>query len=325
MKEIIITKNEAGQRIDRFIRKYLGNASLGFIYKQIRKKNIVVNSNKVDEKYILQEKDIIKIFFSDETIKKLKTEKKKVKSNIKLDILYEDSNIILVNKPVGILSHSANRDYSEENMVDAIISYLIEKGEFIPRLSKTFTPSIANRLDRNTSGILIGAKTFDAIQELNRAQRNSTIKKYYYTLVSGKIEGGGIEKARIEKVKNHENLVKVSKSNNEDGKNITTAYKSITTSDKYTLLEIDLITGRTHQIRAHLNFLGMPVVGDRKYGRKNINAYFKNKYALDNQLLHCYKVYFDGLENNLKHLNGKEFTAPNPKVLDKILKGEFNG
>lgn len=324
MKEIIIEKDEAGQRIDRFIRKYLNKASLSFIYKQIRNKNIVVNDQKIKENYILELGDKVKLYFSDETIEKMKKEKKTVKSRINLKIIYEDNNIILIDKPSGILSHSANNNYREENIVDAMIAYLIEKKEYIPRLSKTFVPSLANRLDRNTSGILIGAKNYEAIQELNRVQRKSLLKKYYYTLVSGKIEGSGVEVAKIEKVKNHENLVKVSQKEKESAKTVVTAYKSVITGEKYSLLEIDLITGRTHQIRAHLNFLGMPVVGDRKYGSKRVNDYFNSKYGLNNQFLHCYKVVMNGLEGGLEYLNEKEFISENPQILDKIIKGEFN-
>lgn len=325
MKEIIITSNEAEQRIDRFLRKYLGKSTLSFIYKQIRKKNIVVNDNKVDEKYILKLGDKVKLYFSDETIENLKSDPRKIQSNRKMNIIYEDDNIILINKPAGILSHSAKGNYKEDNIVDAMLNYLIKKGDFIPRLSKTFTPSIANRLDRNTSGILIGAKNYETIQELNKAQRSSSIKKYYYTLVFGKIEGSSTEYASIKKVGDHENLVKVSKNENSDVKNIVTAYKSVIAGEKYSLLEIDLITGRTHQIRAHLNFLQMPVIGDRKYGLKKANDYFKKKYGLNNQLLHCYKIVFNGLEGHLDYLNEKVFIANNPAILDKIIGGEFNG
>jgi 23S rRNA pseudouridine955/2504/2580 synthase len=325
VKEIIITNNEAEQRIDRFLRKYLAKASLSFIYKQIRKKNIVVNDSKVDERYILKLGDNIKLYFSDETIEKLKSDPRKILSHSKLDIIYEDENIILINKPAGVLSHSAKGNYKEDNIVDSMLSYLIKKGDFVPRLSKTFTPSIANRLDRNTSGILIGGKNYETIQELNTAQRSSSIKKYYYTLVSGKIEGSSTEYATINKVNNHENLVRVSKEENSYTKDIITAYKSIITSDKYSLLEIDLITGRTHQIRAHLSFLKMPVIGDRKYGLRQANDYFKKKYNLNNQLLHCYKIVFDDLGRHLEYLNKQTFIANNPVILDKIIEGEFHG
>ncbi|MFB0971904.1 MAG: S4 domain-containing protein, partial [Neofamilia sp.] len=133
MKEIIITSNEAEQRIDRFLRKYLGKSTLSFIYKQIRKKNIVVNDNKVDEKYILKLGDKVKLYFSDETIENLKSDPRKIQSNRKMNIIYEDDNIILINKPAGILSHSAKGNYKEDNIVDAMLNYLIEKGDFIPR------------------------------------------------------------------------------------------------------------------------------------------------------------------------------------------------
>lgn len=325
MKELIIDENESDQRLDRYIRKYLNKANLGFIYKQIRKKNIVVNDKKVSEKYMLKNGDVVKIYFSDETIDKFREVEKPKISNVKLNIIYEDDNIIIMDKPSGLLSHSANGDYREENLVDGMISYLIEKGDYIPRKNPTFTPSIANRLDRNTSGIVIGAKNYNTIQELNEAQRKGFIKKYYYTVVKGNIHGEIIEYANIEKVEDKENLVSVTEESADDKKSIVTGYKSIIPGEKYSLLEIDLITGRTHQIRAHLSYLNMPIVGDRKYGDKRVNDFFKKKYGLKNQLLHCHKVMLEGLAGDLEYLNEREFKIENPEILDRIIKGEING
>lgn len=325
MKELIIDENESNQRLDRYIRKYLNKASLGFIYKQIRKKNIVVNDKKASEKYMLEKGDVVKIYFSDETIDKFRKIDRPKNSNVNLKIIYEDENIIIMNKPSGLLSHSANSNYREENLVDAMVSYLIDKGDYVPRRNPTFTPSIANRLDKNTSGIVIGAKNFNTIQELNEAQRKGNIKKYYYTVVKGNVNGEKVEYANIEKVENKENLVSVSKENTDDKKTIITGYKSIYSGKNYSLLEINLITGRTHQIRAHLSYLNMPIIGDRKYGNKRVNNYFKKEYGLKNQLLHCHKVIIEGLEGDLKYLNGREFKIENPKILDRIIEGEIYG
>ncbi len=324
MREIRITENESGQRLDRYIRKYLGEASLGFIYKQIRKKNILVNKAKASEKYILKNNDLVQIFFSEETIDNFKTKKRLIKSNVKLDIVYEDDNIIVINKRAGILSHSTKNDYSEDNIVDGMIAYLNNKGEYDPKDKSTFSPSLANRLDRNTSGLLVGAKTYNAIQELNKAQRNNQIKKYYYTVVSGQVYGSEIEYASIEKIKDKENLSKVSKSESNDVKDIITGYKAIRTGKNYSLLEINLITGRTHQIRAHLSYLKMPVIGDTKYGIKTANKYFKEKYNLNHQLLHCYKMEFLDLEGDLEYLKDKVFKVNMTPLMEKVVEGEID-
>lgn len=324
MKEIIINSNEADQRLDRYLRKYLGEANLSFIYKQIRKKNITVNNAKVNEKYLLREGDIIKLFLSHETIENFKSKKVLKKSRVKLDIVYEDSNLVIINKPVGLLSHSTKDDYKEDNVVDALITYLVNKGDFEFRRDSTFTPSLANRLDRNTSGLLIGAKNYNTIQEINKAQKNNSIDKFYKTIVSGEVKGEKIEKALFEKIENKTNQVKISNSADLDKKEVITGYKSLLSSSKYSLLEINLITGRTHQIRAHLAYLKMPIIGDRKYGNTKVNSYFLEKYGLNNQLLHCYKLHFNGLEGDLSYLNDKIITVEDTDILRKIVKEEIN-
>lgn len=323
MKELIIDENEGDQRLDRYIRKYLNKAPLGFIYKQIRKKNIVVNDKKAKSDYNLKVGDSVKIYFADDTIDKFREVEKHKESNLDLDIIYEDENILLINKPAGVLSHAANGNHNEENIVDAMISYLIDKKDYIPRKNPTFTPSIVNRLDRNTSGIIIGGKNYTALQELNKAQRKNAIKKYYFTIVKGKVSGKKIKTANIKKVKDKENLVSVSEKDSDDNKSIITGYRTIKTGRNYSLLEVDLITGRTHQIRAHLSFLDIPIIGDRKYGDKKINKYFQKKYNLNNQLLHCHKILFEGLEGDLSYLNDKSFETGYPELFKKIIKGEI--
>ncbi len=323
MKEIIINEDQKDQRIDRYLRKLLGNASLSFLYKQLRKKNIVVNDKKVNEKYILAEGDVIKIYFSDETIEKFKTQEKTPRSKVQINVIYEDENIIVMNKEAGLLSHAAKKNYREENLVDGMISYLIKKGDYQAKRSSTFTPALANRLDRNTSGLIIGTKTYAALQELNRVQRANNLEKFYKTIVVGKVQGEKVERAYFEKLENKDNQVRISKNKTEASKEVVTGYKSLQAGDKYSLLEIDLITGRTHQIRAHLAYLKMPLVGDRKYGIPRVNKYFKDKYGLNNQLLHCYKLIFNGFEGDFEYLNGMVIEIENTEILNRIIKGEI--
>lgn len=322
MKEIIIQKNESQQRLDRFLQKYLNKAPRSFIFKMIRKKNIKVNGKRVEPNIMLNEGDRIQLFLADETIENFREEKKVIKSKIAPNIIYEDDNILLINKEVGILSHGAGGSF-EENVVDSIIQYLIEKGEYVPRIERTFTPSICNRLDRNTSGLIIGAKNYDSLKLVNEAMKKGHIRKFYKTIVKGRVEREMREVAYLAKDEDR-NLVEVMEEDMEGAKKIVTNITPLKYSKGYTLLEIELITGRTHQIRSHLSALGFPIIGDRKYGRKAVNESFRKQYGLDNQWLHAYKLEFNGLEAPLDYLNGRVFTAQASRKFLNIEKDLFS-
>lgn len=321
MKQVVIDRNDSEQRIDRFLKKYLSEAPQSFIYKMLRKKNIKLNGKKANPDTMISEGDIITLYLADDTIEKFKGKNKIEKSKLVPRIIYEDDNIILINKPVGILSHSANREYGN-NIVDSMIHYLYEKGEYNPRIEKTFKPSICNRLDRNTSGIIIGAKNAETLRIINRSIKERNVEKYYKTIVKGIIKKEGTVEGFL--TKNEElNKVKIMNKENDESKKIITRIKLLNTSDRYSLLEIELITGRTHQIRAHLSSIGHPVIGDVKYGNRNVNKYFREKFSLESQFLHAYKILFSKLDAPLDYLNGKEFTAkPDEKFL-KIEKELF--
>lgn len=322
MREISVDKNESNQRLDRFLKKYLANATQGFIYKMLRKKNIKLNGAKANPESTIMEGDLIQLYLSDETIDKFMTVKSEIKSKLIPSIIYEDDNIILINKGVGILSHGAGGGEFEENIVDSMVSYLIEKGDYVPRLEKTFTPSICNRLDRNTSGIIIGAKNYQALQIINATIKETKIKKFYNTIVRGRVEKDFKAEAFLSKDEER-NLVSVSDIDMEGSKRIETHIRVLKSTKDYSLLEIDLITGRTHQIRSHLSSLGYPVIGDRKYGSPAINKKFNIEYNLDNQWLHGYKIEFNGLDQPLEYLNGKSFVAPLDEKLGRIEKDLF--
>lgn len=315
MREIIIHKNENEQRLDRFLQKYLNMAPRNFIFKMIRKKNIKVNNKRANQETMIYEGDRIQLYLSDETINKFIAEKKPIKSKLTPNIIYEDKNILLINKEVGVLSHGAGGSF-EENIVDSMINYLIEIGDYVPRIEKTFTPSICNRLDRNTSGIIIGAKNYDSLKEINQAMKDLNISKFYKTIVKGRLEEEIEAKAYLSKDEDR-NIVEISEYGGKDSKEIITNIKPLRYSNGYSLLEIKLITGRTHQIRGHLSSMGYPIIGDRKYGDKTINNRFKDEYGLDNQWLHGYRVEFHGLGANLEYLNGKGFESkPSGKYLE---------
>ncbi len=320
LKEILINKNESDQRLDRFLKKYLSKAPQSFIYKMIRKKNIKVNGKRANPETTIYEGDKIQLFLSDETIEKF-MEEKEIKSSLIPKIIYQDENIILINKPVGVLSHSTGEKF-EENIVDSMINYLIQKGEYIPRIERTFTPSICNRLDRNTSGIIIGAKNYEALKAINEAIRKGEIARIYKTIVKGRINKEFKAEAYLLKDED-KNKVKVKGGDFEGSKKITTNFKPIISKNGYTLLEVNLITGRTHQIRAHLSSLGYPIIGDRKYGNEGTNKIFREKYGLNNQWLHAYKIEFNGLGAGLKYLNGKVFTSDMEGISGEIERDLF--
>lgn len=316
MKELLIERNESEQRLDRFLKKYLADASQGFIYKMIRKKNIKVNGKKAIPDMMLHEGDLVQLYLADETIDKFRGSQDKPRSRVRLDIIYEDENLVLINKPIGLLSHGTGEEY-EDNVVDGLVGYLIDKGEYVPRLEKTFTPSICNRLDRNTSGIIIGAKNYQSLQLVNQAIKEGKVGKYYKTIVKGRIDKDFEHKAFLTKDEEN-NKVHIREEDTEGAKEIWTRFRVLDRSKGYTLLEVELITGRTHQIRSHLSSLGYPVIGDRKYGNRMENERFNRSHNLVNQWLHGYRVVFEGLREPLEYLNGKSFIAEADDLLGRV-------
>ena len=316
MREIRVGKNDSNQRLDRFLKKYMDEAGTGFIYKMLRKKNIKVNESKASPEMMIFEGDTIQLYLSDETIDKFIGTKEVRKSKLAPRIIYEDENLVLVNKPAGILSHGAGEEF-EENIVDSLVTYLIQKGDYIPRIEKTFSPSICNRLDRNTSGVIIGAKNSEALRLVNKAIKEGSVRKYYKTIVKGTIKEDFEHKGFLIKDEDR-NLVDISDKQGERSKDVYTKFRVIMSKGGYSLLEVELITGRTHQIRSTLQTMGYPVIGDRKYGNSVVNDEFRKKYGLENQWLHGYRIVLDGLEEKLDYLNSREFIAEPDQLYVKI-------
>lgn len=316
MREIRVEKNDSNQRLDRFLKKYMDEAGTGFIYKMLRKKNIKVNGAKASPEMMIVEGDTVQLYLSDETIDKFMGMKETRKSKLTPRIIYEDDNLVLINKPVGILSHGAGEEF-EENIVDSLVTYLIQKGDFVPRIEKTFSPSICNRLDRNTSGIIIGAKNYEALRLVNKAIKDGSVKKYYKTIVKGSIRKDFEHKGYLTKDEDR-NLVDISEEQGDGSKEIHTKFKVLKSKGDYTLLEVELVTGRTHQIRSTLQAMGYPVIGDRKYGKSLVNDDFRRNYGLENQWLHGYRILLNGLDEKLDYLNGREFIAEPDQLYAKI-------
>ena len=387
MKELTINKNEAGQRLDKFLGKYMDQAPKSFFYKMLRKKNITLNGKKAAGNEMLAQGDIVKLFLADDTIDKFSSapafskvavsvdhnnsaangkkgkngkgqnvgtvsatfadseasktsvdstnsvqESQKPQKSVKsgkagktfhsevghsLGILYEDEQTLFLNKPVGMLSQKANPQ--DVSVVEHLIAYLLESGQITTEELRTFHPAVCNRLDRNTSGIIAAGKTLAALQQLSEMFRDRSMKKYYLALVKGTVK----ENQRISgflKKDSRTNQVQISKNEVPGASAIETEYRIVKQAKGVTLLEVHLITGKTHQIRAHLASIGHPIIGDYKYGNRTVNEQFKKEYRLSSQLLHAWRLCIPSCEGELSALSGKEIQAPLPKLFLRICK-----
>lgn len=318
MKQLTVHPNDENQRLDKYLKKYLKAAPSGFIYKMLRKKNIVLNGKKADGTEKLAAGDEIKLFFSDETLVKFsgKSDETNVPSfpPVQLPVLFEDEDLLIVNKPAGMLSQKANSADLSAN--EYALSYLIGSKAVTKESLKVFRPSICNRLDRNTSGILIIAKTYQAAREFGNALQKRTVRKYYECIVSGELRGTRQIEGYLRKDEKT-NKVDIFDTQTEGAAMIRTAYRPIAFANGLTLLEVHLITGRSHQIRAHLSSIGYPILGDRKYGdRRQADA-----YHLQHQLLHACRLELNGFEGRFAKYNGLVITAGHPQIFDTTLNG----
>lgn len=318
MKEFKIGSEESNQRLDKYLRRILPGASKSFLYKMLRKKNITLNHHKAEGNEMLQMDDAITIYFSDDTFQKFSVPAydEHYKTNTDADIslksyhrayhelsgisvLYEDKHLLLTVKPKGILSQKANAD--DLSLNEWLLGYLIENKKMEVSSLNYFKPSVLNRLDRNTSGIVICGKTLLGSREFSRLLKERSLKKFYITYVEGKLKETDTLIAYHKKNKN-KNEAEISlrpPANNEDYKKIITKYQLLSYENNISKLEIELITGKSHQIRAHLAAINHPIVGDKKYGSK-----IETK---DGQMLHCYKIVFPKMEGELSSLSQRTF------------------
>ena len=324
MQVVKITKNEAGQRLDKLLAKYLNLAGKSFIYKMLRKKNITLNGKKCDGSEKLSEGDEVKLFLSDETIEKFSEVKIQKVRKRKLDVVYEDDDIILINKPSGMLSQKAKE--TDESLVEYLIQYLLDGGKLTKEDMRQFKPSVCNRLDRNTSGIVIAGKSLPSLQLMSEAIKERTIGKYYLCIVKGSVAGPKEIDGYLKK-NEKTNQVTVLKANelsreDKDALPIRTQYRPLCSDGRHTLLEVKLITGRSHQIRAHLASIGHPIAGDYKYGDPAVNREARDKYAVQSQMLHAWRLVMPKeLREPLAGLGGREFTAKPPEEFMRMAAG----
>ncbi len=324
MREIIIRESESGQKLHKFLQRYLSGAGAGFLYKMLRKKNILLNRKKASGEERLSAGDAVQIYFSEETLRKFSSVMPEKTSMPEEYIIYEDGQVLFLNKPAGILSQKAAAE--DVSMVELMRGYLLAKGELTEESMRIYAPGVLNRLDRNTSGLLLAAKTLSASRELSAALRRRTIKKTYLTLAAGRIKKEEHIRAWLGK-DSARNTVKVVNTEEAGTVPIETAYRPVAVSEETgdfpvcTLLEVDLITGRSHQIRAHLAHIGHPVAGDAKYGDRNVNRLFAERFSLRSQFLHAYSLTMPAMPDTFAAISNRTFRAPLPGNYLRILAG----
>ncbi len=314
MQEYIIGKKDEGQRLDKFLKKYLPEAGSAFIYRMLRKKNITLNGKKASGSETVSEGDRILSFFSEETYLKMRGSKTSVKEvrkappdAQKIAVVYEDEDILIADKPAGILSQQADGDTYSLN--DWLYEYCKEQGS----LTDTFRPAVCNRLDRNTAGLSLCAKSYAGSRFLSDMIRDRNVRKIYLALAEGEMKGEAVlegiwhkdEKSNtvsISPLREHNNIMSTNKGY------VKTAYRVLKAKEGYSLLEVELFTGKSHQIRAHLASAGHPLAGDIKYGGHP----YKGKRT---QQLIAYRLCFPAIKGDMERLSGKVFTADGSGLL----------
>ena len=318
MKLITVHKQEDGQRLVKLLGAYLKEAPNSFFYKMLRKKNITLNGKKADGTEKLKCGDEIQLFLSDETYEKFagKVQPKEKFPMAKLNIVYEDSNVIFINKPAGMLSQKAKKE--DVSLVEYVIGYLLSNGSVTKEELLTFHPGICNRLDRNTSGMVIARKSLAGLQIMGEAFKERTLAKYYLCLVKGCIKETSHIRGYLKKDEKT-NKVMISRKMSEGAAAIETEYEPVAYQKELTLLKVHLITGRTHQIRAHLASIGHPLMGDYKYGNISWNHQYET-YGVKTQMLHSYELHFPQMPKPLENLSKNVFQARVPGKFYRLIK-----
>lgn len=315
---LVIAQNDAGQRLDKFLTKTYHQLPASLLYKAIRKKDIRRNGRRCTISDRLEEGDVLTLFLPEDTLQTAPPTYEFMHASRQLDIVYEDEHLLLLNKKAGLLVHPDDKEFTD-TLIFRVQRYLYEKGAYDPANEASFAPALVNRIDRNTSGIVIAAKTAVALRILNEKLKNREIQKYYLCIVHGHMPRQSDTLEGFLEKNEKQNRVYISDKAKQGARTIRTRYRVLAEQDALSLLEIHLLTGRTHQIRAHMASVGHPLLGDGKYGS---NAQNKGT-GFTKQALCSYRLKFDFTTpaGELAYLNGREFTLPNVWFADQFKAG----
>ena len=311
MRTLIINRNDTGQRLDKFLSKAVKAMPKSLMYKGIRTKKIKVNRKRAEIGYILEEGDTVELFISEEFFSDNASDSAFMKLTPKLDIVYEDENIMLLDKRPGLIVHSDDEE-DVNTLISHVKAYLYRKGEYKPEDEQSFAPALCNRIDRNTGGIVIAAKNSEALRIMNEKIRNDELSKFYLAAVHGHMPKradtlhGYLRKDQVN------NIVDISTVKKPGYKEIVTKYRVLDEKNGLSLIEVELVTGRTHQIRAHFSSIGHPLLGDGKYGVNRDDKKLGYKF----QALYAFRLEFHFRTDSgaLSYLNGKSFSIDKSKI-----------
>lgn len=322
MKSFTVTKNDAGQRVDKFVSKVCPTLPTSLLYKSIRTKNIKLNGKRCEISTRLNEGDVLSLYIKDEFFVEVKPKYDFLKAGNQLDIVYEDENILLADKKQGLLVHPDENEYND-TLIGRIQRYLYEKGEYDPQSENSFRPALANRIDRNTGGIVIAAKNAEALRILCEKIKSREIDKRYLAVIHGVPKQSSATLEGYLEKNEQKNKVYLCREKRDDNRTICTRYRTLASKERLSLIEVELITGRTHQIRAHMASIGHPLLGDGKYGRLAADK----KLGFDKQALYSYKLTFDFKEDagSLQYLNGRTFKVKQVWFAEKLFGIGVNG
>jgi 23S rRNA pseudouridine955/2504/2580 synthase len=308
----IISEAEAGRRLESYLHRFLPQAGKPFIYKMLRKKNIVLNGKRAQGRERVRAGDEVTYYLAAETIAKFQKGKTAATADYSAAfreiIVFENEHVIIVDKPVGLLCQKAKA--GDISLNEWLHSYLPESGP-------GFTPAVLNRLDRNTGGLVFCGKTLRGSQEISRLLRGKNLRKYYLLLVAGRLAEAGELRGYLTKDGLH-NRVKVVlvADGGATGAAVVTRYRPLKACAGHTLVEAELVTGKSHQLRAHFAALGHPIIGDYKYGDRRLNDKYKRRFGVESQLLYAYRAVFPPLEEPLADMSGLEVVGKVPEVFD---------